>query len=81
MWSNKMENDSDSDSDYDPDDSNDEPFDDLAAETKEATNTPRLCKSAQEYSIASTSNPTSRQHPGVGVERLPALRKQYCRPL
>jgi len=40
MWSNKMENDSDSDSDYDPDDANDEPFNDLAAETEEATNTP-----------------------------------------
>jgi hypothetical protein len=35
-----MENDSDSDSDYDPDDSNNVPFDHLAAKTEEATNTP-----------------------------------------
>jgi len=35
-----MENNSDSNSDYNPDDSNDEPFDNLAAETEEATNTP-----------------------------------------
>ena len=35
-----MENDSDSDSDYNPDDAANEPFDDLAAETEEATNTP-----------------------------------------
>jgi len=40
MWSNEMENDSDSDSDYDPDDSNNVPFDHLAAKTEEATNTP-----------------------------------------
>jgi hypothetical protein len=40
MWSNEMENDSDSDSDYNPDDANDEPVDDLAAGTEEATNTP-----------------------------------------
>ena len=51
-----MENDSDSDSDYDPDESNDKPFDGLAAKTEEATNTPPwLCKLAQDYSIASTS--------------------------
>ena len=40
MWSDKMEDDSDSYSDYDPDESNDEPLDDLAAETAEASNTP-----------------------------------------
>jgi hypothetical protein len=40
MWSDEREDDSDSDSDYDPDDSDDNPLDDLAAKTEEATNTP-----------------------------------------